>query len=194
MMKKVTLDNIADRLGVSKFAVSRALSGKDGVSEELRLRIISAAREMGYQRTNSTAPTQPIIHVIFAEHDPVNSELWMQMQNGIQQEASAAGYQLQTIWAPAADKVGNLVASSYGVVLVGQHAPPLVEAIANAGCTMVRLGWVRPLEDTDQIGGADHEAGKAVGEYLLSRGHRRITFVHGTRVLRGHVRTRCRHW
>lgn len=186
-MKKVTLDSIADQLAVSKFAVSRALAGKDGVGDELRLRIITKAREMGYQRSSATVPTQPIIHVIFAEHDPVNSELWMQMQNGIEQEASAAGFQLQTIWAPSSDKVSGMVANSNGVVLVGPHEQPLIEAIAATGRTTVRLGWVRPLENTDQIGGADHEAGKAVGEYLLARGHRKITFVHGTRKLRGRM-------
>ena len=39
MAKDVTLADIAARVGVSNVAVSKALSGKPGVSEELRSRI-----------------------------------------------------------------------------------------------------------------------------------------------------------
>ncbi len=45
---KPTLKMIAQALGVHPSTVSRALSGKPGVSEELRSRIIKLAQEMGY--------------------------------------------------------------------------------------------------------------------------------------------------
>ena len=186
-MKKITLQDIADQMGVSKFAVSRALSGKDGVSEETRLRITGKALEMGYLRAAEMMPAQPSIQIVFAEHDPVNSELWMQMQNGIQQEAGAAGFQVQSHWAPDEDRARAIANNAAGIVLVGQYAPEIIAAFATSGRAMVRLGWVSPLEQTDQVSGADHEAGNAVGQYLLARGHRRIAFVHGSRVLRGRM-------
>ena len=186
-MKKVTLQDIADALGLSKFAISRALSGKDGVSEETRLRVTGKAVEMGYLRAADLIPAQPVIQIVFAEHDPVNSELWMQMQNGIQREAAAAGFQVQSHWAPDIEAAATIAASAAGIVLVGQHDGTIVAALASAGRAVVRLGWVLPLEQTDQVSGADHEAGNAVGQYLLARGHRRIGFVHGSRVLRGRM-------
>ncbi|KKB08102.1 LacI family DNA-binding transcriptional regulator [Devosia chinhatensis] len=186
-MKKVTLQDIADKLGVSKFAVSRALSGKDGVSEETRLRIEGKALEMGYLRAADMIPAQKVIQIVFAEHDPVNSELWMQMQNGIQFEAAAAGYQLHTHWAPDAERAQAIALSGVGIILVGQHGTEIVSALGASGRAMVRLGWVLPLEQTDQVSGADHEAGNAVGQYLLARGHKRVGFVHGSRVLRGRM-------
>lgn len=48
MAKDVTLADIASAVGVSTVAVSKALSGKPGVSEELRDRIKAVADEMGY--------------------------------------------------------------------------------------------------------------------------------------------------
>ncbi len=174
-------------MGVSKFAVSRALSGKDGVSEETRLRITGKALEMGYLRAAEMMPAQPSIQIVFAEHDPVNSELWMQMQNGIQQEAGAAGFQVQSHWAPDEDRARAIANNAAGIVLVGQYVPEIITAFSASGRAMVRLGWVSPLEQTDQVSGADHEAGNAVGQYLLARGHRRIAFVHGSRVLRGRM-------
>ena len=48
---KVTMTDIAKKVGVSKNAVSLALSNKKGVSEETRKRILDACELMGYQYT-----------------------------------------------------------------------------------------------------------------------------------------------
>ena len=47
-MKKVTMKDIAEKLGVSISTVSRALSNSPGVSEELKERVRKTAEEMGY--------------------------------------------------------------------------------------------------------------------------------------------------
>ncbi len=50
--KTVTMADIARELGISTNAVSLALRGKSGVSDELRRRIAQKAREMNYSGTN----------------------------------------------------------------------------------------------------------------------------------------------
>ncbi len=47
-MGKITVQQLADQLGLSGAAVSMALRGKGGVSEETRERVIAAARQSGY--------------------------------------------------------------------------------------------------------------------------------------------------
>ena len=47
-MARVTLQTIADRLGVSRMTVSNAFSRPDQLSHELRQRILGAAEELGY--------------------------------------------------------------------------------------------------------------------------------------------------
>ena len=47
-MARVTLQTIADRLGVSRMTVSNAFSRPDQLSSELRQRILTAADELGY--------------------------------------------------------------------------------------------------------------------------------------------------
>ena len=49
--KKVSLQTIADQLGVSKFSVSLAINNKPGVGNELREKILKTADELGYQKT-----------------------------------------------------------------------------------------------------------------------------------------------
>src|SRR5690606_327565 len=51
MRKKIVMQDIADKLNISKNSVSQALSGKAGVSEETRRNIIQTTEEMGYRYT-----------------------------------------------------------------------------------------------------------------------------------------------
>ena len=50
MSRKVSIQTLADQLGLSKYAVSRALSGKTGVSESTRARVLELARALGYRQ------------------------------------------------------------------------------------------------------------------------------------------------
>jgi DNA-binding LacI/PurR family transcriptional regulator len=54
-MTRVTLQTIADRVGVSRMTVSNAFSRPDQLSEELRRRILSVAHELGYVGPDPTA-------------------------------------------------------------------------------------------------------------------------------------------
>ena len=46
--KSVSMQDLADKLGISKVTVSKALNGKDGGGEELKEKIFALARESGY--------------------------------------------------------------------------------------------------------------------------------------------------
>lgn len=48
MKKSVTMREIGAALGVSTVTISKALSGKDGVSDAVREKIIKTAQQMGY--------------------------------------------------------------------------------------------------------------------------------------------------
>ena len=48
MQKEVKMQDIADRLGISVVAVSKALSGKSGVSEAMRAKVCRTAEELNY--------------------------------------------------------------------------------------------------------------------------------------------------
>lgn len=71
MAKEVTLADIAEKVGVSSVAVSKALSGKPGVSDEMRLKIKRVAERMGYIPNPSVKPANTEtgnIGVIIPEH------------------------------------------------------------------------------------------------------------------------------
>ena len=103
-MSKVTLKTIAVETGLSKFAVSRALSGKSGVSEETRELVTEMAARLGYKKP---APTSALrtLGVVFDDTDIINSELNMQIQSGVRREAEALGFSVRLTWTHDPDEL-----------------------------------------------------------------------------------------
>ncbi len=184
-MARVTLAEIAARLGISKFAVSRALSGKSGVSEETRRQVRAVAADLGYVR--AAPPSESTIGVIFHDADLINSELHYMIQNGVQAEAHRRSYHVRMVWTHVAAEIEAVVRSCEGVVMVGPHDAPSYARAYAAGKPIVRTGWVEPLEPVDHVSGSDHEAGAAVGNYLHRHGHRAVAYVHGAPRYRGRL-------
>jgi LacI family transcriptional regulator len=183
---KITLATIAQHTGLSKFAVSRALSGKDGVSEDTRIRVRKVAGELGYVR--ASAEPQPLtLGVIFHDADLINSELHLLIQNGAEAEAQRLGYRLDMRWTHQPHEIEAIVRSCHGAVLVGPHTRDSLARAQALGRPIVRQGWLEPLEQADYVAGTDHEAGSAVAQHLLALGHRHIAYVHGTPGYRGRV-------
>ena len=63
-MKKVTLEQIANECGVTKGLVSRALAGKNNVSDGMREQIIRKATELGYDTKKLKAYKTTSSHVL----------------------------------------------------------------------------------------------------------------------------------
>ena len=64
--KKVRLSDIAEKLKISTVTVSKALSNKEGVGDELRDQIKQIAEKMGYQtkKTSSAASKNSVLYGI----------------------------------------------------------------------------------------------------------------------------------
>ena len=95
--KKIRMADIAARLGVSVVSVSKALSGKDGVSEETRARIVELAQEMGYTplRTREHHPVQASsgnIGVLVADQFFADNTFYSNLYRRIVKRCGECGY------------------------------------------------------------------------------------------------------
>ncbi|WP_193335797.1 LacI family DNA-binding transcriptional regulator [Devosia beringensis] len=185
-MARVTLSTIAEATGLSKFAVSRSLSGKDGVSDDTRRRVLEVATQLGYIRAVAEVAA-PVLGIVFHDTDLVNSELHLLIQSGFQIETQRAGYQVRMCWAHETDEIVAFARNCRAVALVGPHPRASMVAVTALGIPVARNGWVEPLDPFDTVSGTDHEAGSAVAHYLLELGHRSIAYVHGTPGYRGRI-------
>jgi len=186
-MRRVTLQDIANHVGLSKFAVSCSLSGKPGVSDATRKRVEDAAEELGYHRARQGEEQREISLIFHDRVDSVSYELRTMLQDGMQQEAHRLGQPVRLQWTHDANRVQALANDSAGIILVGPHEKNTLDIVKASGVPTVRLGWVSPLEQADHVGGTDHEAGMAVGDYLFGLGHRDIAFLQGEEGYRGRM-------
>jgi LacI family transcriptional regulator len=178
-MTRVTLQEIADHLGISKFAVSRALAGKPGVSDDTRRSVLSVAEQFGYIARRNRTPPQSI-EVIFHDRTVANRELWIDVQHGIEMEATRFGCTMAVRWTNDHRIIERLEASALGFILVGPQESRMFDAARNSSRPSVVVAHIVPeLYRMDQITATDVEAGVSVAKFLYGLGHRRLVYEHG---------------
>jgi len=97
---RVTISDIAERVGVSISAVSFALNGRKGVSEQTRARVRQVADELGWApasaaRSLAEARTETFGLVLARDPDTLGVEsFYMQFLAGIESELASRSYSL----------------------------------------------------------------------------------------------------
>lgn len=188
--KQVTLSDIAEVCGTSNVTVSKALSGKDGVGDELRERIKAVAREMGY--TSAVKASQSEINgnigVIIPEKflTPIGTFYWALynrivqrlkedniscIQENIGEDEEAA---LVTPNILANDKITGLIS-------LGQLSPEYVKMLMQKTNNLVLLDYYIPGIDTDCVISNGISGAYRITKHLIENGHKNIGFI-GTRL------------
>lgn len=182
---RVTLQHIAERVGVTKITVSRALREPHRVSKALRLRIESAIEELGYIPNHSAGTlASGRSHSVALLIPSISNGVFSEIQRGIEEGLGAAGYRVligHTGYSILEEERLIDTYLSYGVealILPGtrhtEHARSLL--------TRARLPVVETLELTEtpldiNVGLDQHKAGQAMTRAFLERGYRRIGFL-----------------
>ena len=90
----VSMQNIADELGVSKVTVSKAINGKEGVSGPLRQKILQTAADHGYVLPDYGQRKARTIAIIMSErfHSGDSGRFYMGMYEHINRELRMRAY------------------------------------------------------------------------------------------------------
>ncbi|MBB6729751.1 LacI family DNA-binding transcriptional regulator [Cohnella zeiphila] len=201
MSKKVTMQQIADHVGVSKFAVSKALAGKSGVSADTRERIIGAATQLGYfaqKRAKVGAARSGAEPAGKADRDTIivlipnvryqnrHSFYWGRIIDGITTGLEEHQIGILIVTEHITDNFAKLINPEgvLGLVGVGLISNQLLLEIRNLGIPFVMVDHEDPLIPSDALFMNNYECMRRVTNYLFGNGHRRIQFVGNTRYSR----------
>ena len=185
--KKVKLEDIAEKVGVSIVTVSNALKGKKGVGEELREKISRTAKEMGYQ----SAPREKkngvsyIIGVVVAERYVKEfPSFYMDIYQRIAGEAVKKGHlTVLEVVTPEKENLDRpfepfLEKKTAGLLLIGELKKEYIQAIrANYDIPVVCVDYYDVYEDMDYIITDGFGGMTQMTEFLLEQGHRDLMFV-----------------
>lgn len=180
----ITIKDIAERAGVSYATVSRALNGREDVSETTRSKIFELAREMGYQ-PNAIARSlvKRESHIIALIVPDVSNPFFADITMAVNAAAEKAGYTTMvcnTGWDPIKEqeKLRIMVEQRVDGIILKPTAflrPGALEALN----IPVVLYWHAMPDELSYIE-VDHERGSQMAvQHLIDRGYRRIAYIGG---------------
>ena len=189
----VRLVDVAAGAGVSLATASRALAGRDGVSEEVADRVREVARDLGYAanphaRTLAGGLTSTLGLIVHEIGDPYFSEI----ARGVLGAAGAVGLMVQICHSgrdpeKELSQIRTLIAQRVRIIIVagsGYTDPTLqsesreeLAAFQAAGGRVAVIG--RHFVGADAVRPDNEAAGRAVAGHVLSLGHRAIAVTGG---------------
>lgn len=192
-MAGITAKDIASKLGISPSAVSLALNGKPGVSENTRALVLEAAMQMGYARMDTASVPHVNRTICFvryageiiniAEHTSFSSFVLQ----GIESRATELGYSTQVRYLKAGEiysrQTQEFFRNTDGIIFLGTditeaqlpEIEQLFQILENTPVVVVDSFLLANRVDcvgNDCFGGA-----KSAAEYLIKNGHQRIGYV-----------------
>lgn len=188
MAKGVTLADIAAQIGVSAVAVSKALSGKPGVSEELRSRIKETAAQMGYVPSVSVKPavtgTGNIGVVVRERYYGYSITFYGQLYERVVRALyDNEYYGILELLTEEDEKAGNLPKMVLdgkvdGLIFLGQMDESyILKMIRQTRCPVFFLDAYIPSARFDTVISDGYYGTYQLTDYLIEAGHKRIGFV-----------------
>ncbi|MCQ6559241.1 LacI family DNA-binding transcriptional regulator [Paenibacillus mendelii] len=204
MSRKVTLQSIADSVGFSKFAVSRALAGKSGVTPDTRDKIIEAATKLGYfnqlskshkaktkdREIQSSAPAKRVIAVVIPNlrDQTKDNPYWGKILEGITESIEKAELNMILITEQLSDHLFSAINQEglLGYICVGFIPTQIVLEINNLGLPFVLVDHEDPFIPSDSIFMNNFDCTRQLTSYLIGLGHRNLQFVGDISIIRSY--------
>jgi LacI family transcriptional regulator len=123
----VTVKDIARRTGVSSATVSMVMNNRPGIGEDVRIKILNTAKELGYERQNQPfhSRVKNLNLVMYKKHGDVVSDtpFFTELTQGIELQTRKSGWNLLVSYYyeshSHAEQIGALAASSCrGIILL----------------------------------------------------------------------------
>lgn len=192
-MKKVTLQDIADSLGVSRISVWKVFSGREGVSDELRKKIISKASELNYnfpkdfELPDELKSTERQLNISVTVSRPETSLFWMTIIHEIAKELSRHNVNLMYTYLPS--QIGNdyVLPSQLtngtidGIIVMNVYDEHLIRMLSKLSLPKVFMDTVSGIPFEKLNGDLVLSAGKTcvskIVDHIIAQGRTKIGFV-----------------
>lgn len=184
----VTLAEIASRAGVSVVSVSKALSGKKGVSDEMRKYILELAQEMGYKKSIVTSEEKKDVDrigILVADRfmREEGSFYWSMIQKITREAMEKNCFCVLEAVGASDEKEGiypGLISGGRadGLIVLGAFSAVYEKMLTeHAGIPILFVDTRPSVQGWDAIMSDNYTGGRTMTDYLLSRGCRNIAFV-----------------
>jgi DNA-binding LacI/PurR family transcriptional regulator len=182
--RRVRLEDIAEKVGVSLSTVSRALAGEKGVRADVRERILEAAKDANYTVPTPVAGKKVILAASSAAMiDYVRNQFTLYVLEGLRDRAQALGLEIVTraVADQAEEKVvleeARVDPDVAGLLFLTVDDEGMLAATRGFGKPVVLINGDDPYMWLSSVTPCNRSAAHVATDYLIRLGHRRILFL-----------------
>lgn len=189
MENKVRMADIAEQLGISVVSVSKALSGKEGVSTEVRDKVLALAKELNYTPLRIRTPKEKKeiasgnIGILVADRFFADNAFYSNLYRQIQKRCDAKGFTAlleivskdaeQQCMLPAILRRGNVD----GIIFMGEMEQAYVKTVMECGLPGMLLDFYEEELDMDSVTSDNLTGSYLLTNYMIQSGKKTIGFV-----------------
>lgn len=188
MDKKIRMADIAAQVGVSVVTVSKALSGKDGVSDEMRAAIKKLAKDMGYVPLRSkpreeNRAASGTIGILMAQRFFADNSFYSELYRQVLMCCNAQGFSaLLELIPPEAESGSTLPAiiqghKAEGLIFMGELRREYIQTAIRSGLPYILLDFYDEELNADSVTSDNVTGGCRLTKHLLQTGRTEIGFV-----------------
>lgn len=180
----VTIKMIAEKCGLSVAAISKALNGQPGISQEKAAMVRRVAREMGYYPNVAAQmlKTKRSYNIGILYQNGLAHEYFSLILESIRQTAEKKNYDITFLGVQSGQEMGYYERAMYrqcdGVIIAqGNFDFSSVRRLAESDIPVVSIEQAfgnRTVIMSDNVGSLEE-----IVCYLYSLGHRKLAFIHG---------------
>ncbi len=153
-MKKVTMQTIADTLGISRVSVWKVMNSQSGVSDAMRKNILDTATRLGYYMADSVSPSYPhsspedMPTISVAVSRPETSAFWMNIIHSIAKDMGDMGYNLLYTYLPSECTSSYTFPSTFNskninaVIVLNVYDKIMLDMLGKSNIPTIFLDWV----------------------------------------------------
>jgi len=187
-MARTTIKQVAQMAGVSPTAVSLAINGKPGISEQTRARIIEIVKQMDFTPNESSRRllfnrTGNIAVLMDQDSSLLDQSFYSELNTQLIRECEDRHYNLiycvsrmeadHTVTIPKVIRSRDVD----GIIVLGYLDQQIISKISSCDCPIIILDNYIPSSGVGHVV-FDYQAASVMAmEYLISKGHRQIGYI-----------------
>lgn len=189
MEQKIRMADLAEQLGISVVSVSKALSGKEGVSAEVREQVLNLAKELNYTPLRVRTPKEKKeivsgnIGILVADRFFADNAFYSNLFRQIQKKCDAKGFSVILEIVPWESECNEIIPSVVkrkqvdGIIFMGEMKLEYVKKVMTCGLPSMLLDFYDEELNADSVTGDNITGGYLVTNHLIHQGKKQIGFV-----------------
>lgn len=185
MARKVTAQDVAERAGVSRAAVSRAFRSDRSLSDDKRARVLDAARALGYASPSAQAVASVTTGTVTLVAGDLENPFYPVAAAELSRALHAAGRRLVLHAVPPDQDVDAVLEqvldyrSDAAIVTSAHMSSRIARACREAGMPVILFNRVQPDAAMTAVTCDNYAGGRLAAQHFAAMGRTRIAMIGG---------------